>query len=60
MVQALKERAGRHGRSVEAEHREILLAKPREDPKQVLLEMPDVREDADFARAREYPRRIDL
>ncbi|HSL83142.1 MAG TPA: DNA-binding protein [Thermoanaerobaculia bacterium] len=64
VVQALKERAGRHGRSAEAEHREILrealLARPGEDPKAVLLEMPDVGEDSDFERRRDLPRRIDL
>jgi plasmid stability protein len=64
VVQALKERAVRHRRSAEAEHREILrealVAEPAEDPKTVLLEMPDVGEDSDFARIRDLPRRIDL
>ena len=64
IVQALKERAGRHGRSAEAEHREILrqalLGAPAEDPKAVLLDMPDVGEDSDFERLRDLPRRIDL
>lgn len=64
VVQALKERAGRHGRSAEAEHREILrqalLEGPAEDLKAVLLEMPDVGDDADFDRIRDLPRRIDL
>lgn len=64
IVQALKERAGRHGRSAEAEHREILrevlVAESAEDPKAVLLDMPDVGEDADFERLRDLPRRIDL
>lgn len=64
IVQALKERAGRHGRSAEAEHREILrealALTPGEDPKSVLLEMPDVGEDAEFERVRDLPRRIDL
>lgn len=64
VVQALKERAVRHRRSAEAEHREILrealVAEPAEDPKTVLLEMPDIGEDADFARIRDLPRRIDL
>lgn len=64
VVQALKEQAGRHGRSAEAEHREILrealLARPGEDPKAVLLEMPDVGEDSDFERRRDLPRRVDL
>lgn len=64
VVQALRERAVRHGRSAEAEHREILrealVAAPIEDPKAVLLEMPDVGEDADFERPYDLPRRIDL
>lgn len=64
VVQALKERAGKHGTSAEAEHREILrqvlLRRPAEDPKAVLLDMPDVGEDADFARIRDLPRRVDL
>jgi plasmid stability protein len=64
VVQALKERAGRHGQSAEAEHRDILrqvlLPKPAEDPKSVLLDMPAGADDADFERIRELPRRIDL
>ena len=64
VVQALRQRAVRHRRSAEAEHREILrealLEEPAEDPKAVLLEMPDLGEDRDFARVRELPRRIDL
>jgi plasmid stability protein len=57
LVQALKARAGQHGRSAEAEHREVLREalrkRPAQDPKKVLLEMPDVGEDSDFARIRE-------
>ena len=64
VVQALKERAVRHRRSAEAEHREILREalrpEPALDPKAVLLEMPDVGEDSDFARIRDLPRRVDL
>lgn len=64
VVRALKERAGRHGRSAEEEHREILrralLAASPDDRKAVLLEMPDVGEDADFSRIRDLPRRVDL
>lgn len=56
LVRSLKERAARHGRSAEAEHRAILaaaLARPRKKTlAEVLLSMPDVGEDADFARAR--------
>lgn len=55
IVQALKERAAAHGRSAEAEHREILaraLRRPRRKTfAQVLIAMPDVGEDADFARS---------
>jgi antitoxin FitA len=54
IVRALKERAGRHGRSAEAEHREILaaaLAHPRRRSfAEVLASMPDVGADADFER----------
>lgn len=64
VVQALKERAGRHGRSAEAEHREILRTvlapEPAIDPKAVLFEMPDVGEDIDFERARDLPRPLDI
>lgn len=56
IVRALKERAGRHGRSAEAEHREILRSAlsepPAEDPKAVLLDMPNVGRDEDFERIR--------
>ncbi|HEY5207008.1 MAG TPA: hypothetical protein VIJ63_20770 [Roseiarcus sp.] len=54
IVRALKERAGAHGRSAEAEHREILkaaLARPRRRTfAQVLASMPDVGLDSDFER----------
>lgn len=64
VVQALRERAARHGRSSEAEHREllreVLLGRPAEDPKAVLLDMPEVGEDADFERLPDLPRRIEL
>lgn len=52
---ALKQRAAAHGRSAEAEHREILkaaLQKPaRRSFAAVLASMPNVGEDADFLRA---------
>ncbi|HEY4081757.1 MAG TPA: DNA-binding protein [Burkholderiaceae bacterium] len=55
LVRALKVRAGEHGRSAEAEHREILaaaLARPRRRSfADVLASMPDVGTDADFERA---------
>ena len=54
VVRALKARAGEHGRSAEAEHREILatvLAQPRRRSfAEVLASMPDVGTDADFER----------
>lgn len=62
LVRALKERAAAHGRSAEAEHREILslaLAHPRRRSfAEVLASMPEVGVDADFERvetAREAP-----
>ena len=64
VVQAVKERAARHGCFAEAEHweilREALLAEPTEDPKTVLLEMPSVGEDADFERIRGLARPLVL
>ena len=52
IVQTLKEVAAAHGRSAEAEHREILraaLCRPaRRSFKEVLASMPDVGEDEDF------------
>jgi len=54
LVQSLREQAAAHGRSAEAEHREILaqaLRKPkRKSFAEVLMEMPDVGEDSDFER----------
>jgi plasmid stability protein len=54
IVQALKERAARHGRSAEAEHRTILehaLLRPkRKRFAEVLASMPDVGYDEDFER----------
>jgi len=54
LVRALKERAGAHGRSAEAEHRAILAAalqKPkRRSLASLLAAMPNVGSDADFAR----------
>lgn len=65
VVDALKQRAARRGRSAEAEHREILRealgrgrkAKPL---KQLLLDMPPAGEDRDFARRPQRPRRVAL
>ena len=55
IVKALRERAARHGRSAEAEHREILakaLHKTRRrNFAEVLAAVPEVGTDQDFARA---------
>lgn len=55
LVRALKERAAAHGRSAEAEHRDILAKALRRTRKRsfaaVLAAMPDVGTDADFERA---------
>jgi plasmid stability protein len=54
LVQALKKRAGVHGRSQEAELRAILaaalLSPPRRNLAELLAAMPDVGIDADFQR----------
>jgi plasmid stability protein len=54
LVQALKKRAGAHGRSAEAEHRAILAAAlmspPRRNLAELLGSMPDVGLDTDFER----------
>ena len=63
IVRALKRRAARHGRSAEAEHRDILRQALREDAerssfKAALASMPDVGDDADFIARRDTPREI--
>jgi plasmid stability protein len=54
LVDALKQRAARHGRSAEAEHRAILeaalLLTAKKSFAEVLSSMPDVGEDEDFER----------
>jgi plasmid stability protein len=54
LVDALKQRAAKHGRSAEAEHRAILeevLRRPEKRPfTEVLAAMPNVGEDEDFER----------
>jgi len=54
VVKALKLRAAKHGRSTEAEHREILkqalLGTKRKSFAQILAAMPNVGEDNDFKR----------
>ena len=66
VVRLLKERAGAHGRSAEAEHREILAAalmRPRRRSfAEVLAAMPQVGADTDFERLQsetETPRVFD-
>jgi len=55
LVYALKQRAAKHGRSAEAEHREILASVLRRPRKrhlaEVLAAVPNVGSDEDFARA---------
>lgn len=54
LVKALKQRAAKHNRSAEQEHREILQAALRNPRRkrlaEVLAAMPNVGEDEDFAR----------
>jgi plasmid stability protein len=61
VVRALKLRAARHGRSAEAEHREILRAALASEEstgtfKAFLASMPNVGTDEDFVFARDLPR----
>ena len=63
VVAELKKRAARSGRSVEAEHREILRlaltrGHDRRSMKDLLRAIPPVGEDADFSRPRQKPRRV--
>jgi antitoxin FitA len=64
VVEALKLRAAQHGRSAEAEHRELLraalLKRPSTSLKEHLLAFPDVGEDAEFDLPRQASRRVDL
>lgn len=57
IVEALKQRASRHGVSAEAEHRKILeqvlLQPKRKSFAEVLSSMPDVGEDSDFERVQD-------
>ena len=54
IVDALKRRAAKHGRSAEAEHRalleELLLQPKRKRFAEVLASMPNVGDDSDFTR----------
>ena len=64
VVEALKLRAARHGRSAEAEHRELLraalLRRPAVSLKDHLLAMPVAGEDSDFEAERSAARRVEL
>jgi len=65
VVALLKRQAAAHGRSMEAEHREILRAsvragKHKRSFKQALLAMPDGGEDGDFERHPDRGRDIPL
>lgn len=65
VVRELRLRAARHGRSAEAEHREILReallpAKDRRSLKELLLAIPAGGEDADFERSPDLGRDVEL
>lgn len=65
LVKLLKMRAAQHGRSAEAEHREILkeVLEGGADAASFdsfLLEMPNVGEDRDFERSRDKGRKVAL
>lgn len=62
LVRELQRRAAEHGRSTEAEHREILREAlgERRDFKAFLESMPAGGEDSDFERVRSEPRDIEL
>jgi plasmid stability protein len=63
LVEALKIRAARHGRSAEAEHRELLrealLRRSSRSLKEHLLAIPDAGDDADFEVPRRAARRVE-
>ena len=65
VVRELKLRAARNGTSAEEEHRRILrealgVKPPPRTLKVLLLEIPDVGEDADFERSPDRGRPVDL
>ena len=63
IVKALKVQAARHGRSAEAEHREILRIALRPDPttiKDQILSIPEVGRDEDFERPEDFGRATEL
>jgi plasmid stability protein len=64
LVRALRRRAAQHGRSAEAEHREILktvlAGRARRSFHQMLRAMPDAGDDRDFERPRQLGRPVRL
>jgi plasmid stability protein len=64
LVDLLKRRAAEHGRSAEAEHREILRSALQPPPSGTLLDhllaMPDAGSDAEFAIPRSRSRAVRL
>jgi plasmid stability protein len=65
LVAELRRRAAKNGRSMEAEHRELLRqalgrGRQRTSLKGLLLRMPAVGEDVDFARERRKARPVRL
>ncbi|HET9593270.1 MAG TPA: hypothetical protein VFP17_10175 [Solirubrobacterales bacterium] len=61
----MKVRAARHGRSAEEEHRQILREAlgpkgPAQSLKEMLLAIPEVGEDRDFARPEDRGRSVEL
>jgi plasmid stability protein len=66
VVKKLKEQAGRHGVSMEEEHRRILRqaligdAKRKASFKEALLAMPNLGEDTDFERGPQIRRHVKL
>lgn len=65
LIRALKMQAAQKGRSAEAEHRDILRAalsrrRSTKTLKAFLSEMPDVGDDADFERPRDFGRKTRL
>jgi plasmid stability protein len=64
IVDALKQRAARHGRSAEAEHRallaELLLLPKRKSFAEVLATMPNIGSDEDFERVEDLARIDDV
>jgi antitoxin FitA len=64
LVQELRERAARHGRSAEEEHRQILKEvlrpeRPRVSLKELISQMPEI-EEKDFERVDDLGREVRL